>query len=93
MTTKRIATTALDWGVLAAKIPAENKVRMHYLACEYFSFLIKTFQCFVQCCGSAFVSVRIRIQLFTLMLIWIKGAKSMRIRIMVPLFRHKNLIF
>jgi hypothetical protein len=32
MATKRIATTALDWGVLAAKIPAENKVRMHYHA-------------------------------------------------------------
>lgn len=25
MASKRIATTALDWGVLAAKIPAENK--------------------------------------------------------------------
>jgi hypothetical protein len=25
MATKRIATTALDWGVLAATIPAENK--------------------------------------------------------------------
>jgi hypothetical protein len=26
MSSKRIATTALDWGVLASKIPAENKV-------------------------------------------------------------------
>jgi hypothetical protein len=37
MATKRIATTALDWGVLAAKIPAENKVWMHQHACEYSS--------------------------------------------------------
>jgi hypothetical protein len=33
MATKRIATTALDWGVLAAKIPAENKVRKHNHVC------------------------------------------------------------
>jgi hypothetical protein len=41
MATKRIATTALDWGVLAAKIPAENKVRMHYHVCRYSSFFFK----------------------------------------------------
>jgi hypothetical protein len=48
-----------------------------------------------QCSGSALVSMRIRIQLFTSVRIRIRipGANPLRIRILLGLFRHKKLNF
>ncbi len=52
--------------------------------------LEKKTRCKNQCCGSALVSMQIRIQLFISMRICIQGTKPMRIRILSRLYSHKN---
>lgn len=52
MSAKRLATTALDWGVVAAKIPAENRAAFGALKVK------RTKVCVCVCGGGLYVYLK-----------------------------------